>query len=232
MIKRNTAPSKNDENYYSKKNPMVKGGYPMPNCTTYVHGRCLETGWDVSKLPTCNAGYWYDKCLKFKLYSVGQIPKEGAIAIFRKLKADGKTYEDKNAGHVAFVEEVKANGDIVTSNSAYKSTVFYLKTFTKSTNYKWKNSKGRYYVLVGFIYLNIEIKNDDSVVDSKPTESTPKPQTPVVDNSITYVVKKGDNLSKIAKKYKTTWQKIYNDNKKVIGKNPNLIKVGQKLVIK
>lgn len=47
-----------------------------------------------------------------------------------------------------------------------------------------------------------------------------------------YVVKKGDTLSSIAKKYHTSWQEIYNDNKKVIGKNPNLIRPGMKLVIK
>jgi LysM repeat protein len=49
---------------------------------------------------------------------------------------------------------------------------------------------------------------------------------------VTYIVKSGDTLSSIAKKYKTTWQKIYNDNKSVIGSNPDVIKVGQKLVIK
>lgn len=47
-----------------------------------------------------------------------------------------------------------------------------------------------------------------------------------------HTVKKGETLSSIAKKYKTSWQKIYNDNKKVIGNNPNLIKPGMKLVIK
>lgn len=47
-----------------------------------------------------------------------------------------------------------------------------------------------------------------------------------------YIVKNGDTLSSIAKDYNTTWQKIYNDNKKVIGSNPNLIKQGQRLVIK
>ena len=46
-----------------------------------------------------------------------------------------------------------------------------------------------------------------------------------------YVVQKGDNLSKIAKKYNTTWQAIYNKNKDVIGNNPNLILVGQILKI-
>ena len=45
----------------------------------------------------------------------------------------------------------------------------------------------------------------------------------------TYKVKKGDTLSAIAKKYKTTWQKIAKDNALT---NPNLIKPGQVLIIK
>lgn len=44
-----------------------------------------------------------------------------------------------------------------------------------------------------------------------------------------YTVKKGDTLSKIAKMYGTTYQKIAKDNNI---KNPNLIITGQKLVIK
>lgn len=50
-------------------------------------------------------------------------------------------------------------------------------------------------------------------------------------NEIIYTVKSGDTLSSIAKKYNTTWQKIYNDNKNVIGNNPNLIYQNQKLII-
>lgn len=49
--------------------------------------------------------------------------------------------------------------------------------------------------------------------------------------SITYTVKTGDTLSSIASKYNTTWQTIYEKNKKVIGNNPNLIYAGQKLTI-
>lgn len=52
-----------------------------------------------------------------------------------------------------------------------------------------------------------------------------------VENTKTYTVKKGDNLSKIASKYGTTWQSIYEKNKKVIGDDPNLIKEGQVLTI-
>ena len=44
-----------------------------------------------------------------------------------------------------------------------------------------------------------------------------------------YIVKQGDNLSSIAKKFGTTYQKIANDNNI---KNPNLIYPNQKLVIK
>lgn len=52
--------------------------------------------------------------------------------------------------------------------------------------------------------------------------------------STTYTVVKGDNLSKIAKNLtgsSANWQAIYNQNKGVIGGNPNLIYPGQRLVI-
>ena len=54
----------------------------------------------------------------------------------------------------------------------------------------------------------------------------------VKENVIKYTVKKGDNLSEIAEKYNTTWQKIYEDNKEVIGDNPNIIEPAQVLIIK
>ena len=49
----------------------------------------------------------------------------------------------------------------------------------------------------------------------------------------THTVLSGDNLSKIARKYygKPDWQKIYNANVNVIGKNPNIIYAGQVLKI-
>lgn len=47
----------------------------------------------------------------------------------------------------------------------------------------------------------------------------------------TYVVRKGDSLSRIAKTYDTTWQKLYAANKGVIGNDPKLIKPGMELVV-
>lgn len=47
-----------------------------------------------------------------------------------------------------------------------------------------------------------------------------------------YIVKKGDSLSSIAKKYDMEWEELYELNKEVIGDNPNLIYEGQKLIVK
>ena len=44
-----------------------------------------------------------------------------------------------------------------------------------------------------------------------------------------YIVKKGDSLSKIAKKFNTNWQRLAKINRL---KNPNLIKAGQKLRVR
>ena len=50
------------------------------------------------------------------------------------------------------------------------------------------------------------------------------------DESVIHVVRLGETLSSIAKKYGTTWQRIYALNPQII--NPNLIFPGQKLKIK
>jgi nucleoid-associated protein YgaU len=51
-----------------------------------------------------------------------------------------------------------------------------------------------------------------------------------------HTVKSGETLSHLALKYygsaaKDEWMKIYQANKEIIGDNPNMIKVGQELVI-
>ena len=67
---------------------------------------------------------------------------------------------------------------------------------------------------------------------SAPYEKVPQAKIPEKSHKV-YAVKKGDNLSSIAKsKYgkESQWTKIYDANKDKV-KNPNLIYPGQKLII-
>lgn len=76
------------------------------------------------------------------------------------------------------------------------------------------------------IQNTVKAASTDSKLRPAPTKISPK----------VYTVVKGDSLWKIAAKKDiygngAKWQTIYNANKSVIGKNPNLIYPGQKLVI-
>ena len=153
-----TAPSTTNK-WYLKAG---KGGYNkameidkkthscLPNCCGLVHGRWLEcrneTDYNTyDKLSTGDAGNYYKKK---DGYARGQTPKLGAVICFSK---------DGGAGHVAFVEEIKSNGDIVISNSAYKGTRFFMKTLTKKSGYSY----GSKYHLQGFIYNPVEFNTSN-----------------------------------------------------------------------
>lgn len=71
---------------------------------------------------------------------------------------------------------------------------------------------------------NLE-KRVNALENNKPIIEQPAKKT----DEIVYIVKKGDTLSKIAKDYKTTVDKLAKDNNI---KNVNLIYVGQKIIIK
>ena len=156
-----TAPSKSDKNFIH----YSKGGYNtcimidkstgsvLPNCVGYAQGRLLEilgkkaVNW---KLPACNAEDWFETAQK-NGFKTGQTPKLGAIAVFRA----GTTHNGSDgAGHVAVVEEIKSNGDIVVSQSAYGGTEFYLSTITKASGYMYNSNRP----LLGFIYCGIEFE--------------------------------------------------------------------------
>lgn len=115
----------------------------LPNCCGLVHGRWLESQGETDykkydKLCIGNAKSYYNKKDGYKR---GQDAKLGAIVCFTNNKS----------GHVAFVEEIKSNGDIVTSNSGYNSSRFFLKTLKKKNKYKF----GIGYTFQGFIYSPI-----------------------------------------------------------------------------
>lgn len=95
----------------------------------------------------------------------------------------------------------------------------------------------------GDIYYSIElieyravqariIQSNQNTTQSQ-SKATQRPKSEKT-TSKSYIVKKGDSLWKIAKTYYgegTEWRRIYDANKGVVGKNPNLIYPGQKLVI-
>lgn len=87
-------------------------------------------------------------------------------------------------------------------------------------NGNWGNGADRKNRLTqaGYNYSEVQAKVNEILLGKSNSSS-----------SKTYIVKKGDTLSAIARKYGTTYQKIAKDNNI---KNPNLIYPGQKLVIK
>lgn len=142
FIPRLTAEGIRGDFHYYKQNPFYQSGYGLPNCTCYAWGRFWEISDETDEgnnrptLPLGNAGTWYDNATD---YARGSTPQLGAVICWSN-NAGG-------AGHVAIVEEIKDNGDIVTSNSAYNSTFFYTQNVYKSNGY---NLSG--YTFQGFIY--------------------------------------------------------------------------------
>ena len=144
-----TAPSKTDRHYYSNDNAFFRSGFGIPNCTAYAHGRFAEITGKFPKMYG-NAEDWWDEAKKAG-YETGQVPKLGAICVWKA----GQTHNSTDgAGHVAIVEQIKSNGDIVTSNSAWKGLEFYTQEITKASGYMYNSSRP----FLGFIYCGIEFE--------------------------------------------------------------------------
>lgn len=135
-----SAPSSDNEYYYSNKNVFYKYGYGMPNCTAYAYGRAYEILKTEPKLSWGNAEDWYGYNKSNGYYSYGSTPKIGAIACW--------SYNG-GGGHVAVVEKIESN-TITLSNSAYSGTNFYL-TYADVSDPKVGGSS--WWNFQGFIYI-------------------------------------------------------------------------------
>ena len=157
--RRTNAPKKSNEFYYSNKNVFVESKYGMPNCTCYALGRYAElTGVFLPIIKgkaRGNAEDWYDVIRTNGKFEVSDKPRLGAVVCWKC----GEILNGKDgAGHVAVVEKIENNGDIVCSNSAYNGTNWYEQTFKASQNYAWTSSKtGKKYELQGFILPPVDL---------------------------------------------------------------------------
>jgi LysM domain. len=82
------------------------------------------------------------------------------------------------------------------------------------------------------IYFDITFRTYRGIKVGKAHKATDRPDTKPVPK--VYTVKPGDTLTAIAKRElgsSSKWPDIYNANTKVIGRDPNLIRPGQKLVM-
>lgn len=141
FVKRTTAPNQSNSYYYAD-NDFYKYGYGLPNCTCYAWGRFYELSGIRPALSLGDAEEWYSYS---DGYSRGQTPKLGAVACWRS----GTVGNDSDgSGHVAIVEQINADGSILTSNSAYGGSLFYTETLTKESGYTWSSN----YIFQGFIY--------------------------------------------------------------------------------
>lgn len=156
---RTTAPSNTNKYYikttYGGYNKCIKignDGSVLPNCTGYAWGRFMECQFNVHNcnLSRANAEQWYSHIIDG--YQRGSTPKLGAVICW---------HSTKSGGHVAIVEQINDDGSIVTSNSAYNGSRFYMKTLKASNHYYMGSS----YTFQGFIY--------------NPTEFIPEPIPPI-----------------------------------------------------
>lgn len=251
--------------------PIDKDCNVLANCVGYACGRFNEIIGEM-KYPylNCNAENFIERAISAGLSIVSK-PSLGGIMVFQK----GNTLNGSDgAGHVFIVEDIYDENNIYTSESGYGSSAFW--------NAKRNNNNGRWGMSSGYTFrgcivnpaigykpyepkkepipnnneeVYVVIKGDTLSKIAKKYNTTyqklaeyngianpnliypgQKIKIPSSNNSsnsdpITYTIQKGDTLSAIAKKYGTTWQKIFNDNKSVLGSNPNLIYPGQVIKI-
>ena len=142
FVKRTTAPETSDFHYY-EANPFYQSGYGMPNCTAYAWGRFYELSGEIPTLSLGDAENWYNYS---DGYARGRTPRLGAVIVWAK----GTVGDDSDgSGHVAIVEQINADGSIVTSNSAWNSTLFYMQDI--GNDYSLSG-----YSFLGFIYNPVD----------------------------------------------------------------------------
>lgn len=159
--------------YYNNKygggfNPCITGGGAagtdsecnvLANCVGYVVGRFNEIGGygECKYLSSCNAKNMIARCGSLPIGSASDSPEVGAVMVW-----DGGDY-----GHVAIIEQVISNTEVLVSDSAWSNISQYAYVFRTATatrngnNWKLKGYSSNYKFL-GYIY-NPAITNNTRV---------------------------------------------------------------------
>lgn len=153
--------------YYIRKSdggysPCIKGNpqdgvlTALANCVGWAVGRFNEIGrYGCCKyLGNTNAENFITLA-KSQGLTVQQKPTLGGVMVWAKGKVGNG---DDGAGHVAIVEQINADGSIVTSESGYEYRVFYT---TKRSGSNWGKSGA--YTYLGCI-VNPAVKEENIVI--------------------------------------------------------------------
>ena len=135
--------------WYSTASPF-QGQYSLlergGNCTAYAWSRRCELEGIRTKLPTGDAGGWYDDAIIDKVYECGQTPEVGAVCCW------SYDFKGNTSGHVAVIEIINEDGSIVTSQSAYGTTgnpILFYNSYYESQ----EELEASYGYFNGYIYI-------------------------------------------------------------------------------
>ena len=183
FVPRLTRPEAGNKYYITKGNGgysnAIKGSPTDPlcdvlsNCVGYAYGRFNEIGGYCccKYLVPTNAENFIQYCGGLP---VGQTPKLGACMVWRK----GATLSNSDgAGHVAIVERIISDTQIVTSESGWNSAPFWTKTRNKG-NGNWGAGAG--YTFLGFIY-NPAVNDGSAAIGSSTSNTNVGNATSAVD---------------------------------------------------
>lgn len=144
--------------YYIRKvsggySPAIKGSPTdkdcdvLHNCVGYAWGRFHEiAGVTTSLFDPVNAENLFANAQSHGL-KTGTVPKLGALIVWQK----GATLSGSDgAGHVAVVEQINADGSIVTSESGYNAAKPFWTTHRTNADGNWNGGTG--YKFLGFVY--------------------------------------------------------------------------------
>lgn len=196
-----------------------KYGYKYPSAI--IAQACLESNYGKSSLGYKYHNYFGMKCGSgWKGKSVNLKTKEeytkGTLTTIRDNFRAYETIEEGVDGYFKFIS-AKRYSNLKNATSS-KNYLELIKQDGYATSSNYVNNVYNVVLkkdLLKFDDINFEVKEETKQEENK--------------QEIIYIVKKGDTLIKIAKKYNTNYMEIARNNKIA---NPNLIYPGQKLIIK